>query len=137
MPPPKTRFSSLLPKTKRGTPSLGICASETGWIFWKVPTPTGERFFSAGRTSTSSSVFHSSQSGHLPSHFICTLPHSEQTYWTLFCVFVFTTPIIPLAQPNICADSLYVLLPLASIRRRRSAGLLKSCNLSVKGVLSF
>jgi hypothetical protein len=62
-----------------------------------IPADMAERVFSAGRTATSSSVFHSSHSGHLPSHFIWTLPHAEQTYCTLVLVAVF-------ANLNLLAD---------------------------------
>ena len=75
MPPPSTRLSSLMRRAMRGVPSIGTLGSATATPPPPAPLATGmdERVFSGVRRITSSSVFHSSQSGHLPIHFICTL----------------------------------------------------------------
>jgi hypothetical protein len=65
MPPPSTRFNSAMRSGRRGMSSAASALSGTG-----LPPATGsatsERPLSGARTITSSSVFHSPHSGHLP-----------------------------------------------------------------------
>lgn len=78
MPPPSTRFTSVLPVSSRRWCTSSISPTGTGRV-WARAKP-GAGFSSPRLTTSSANVFHSPHAGHLPSHLGASYPQAVQKY---------------------------------------------------------